>query len=195
MPNKAPSVTWKRIAAKRANTTVGAIKARREIGEPKRVERASIRIGSVNTDILTGDDDLSTWSDEELAAGRRRNRNGQWTGREPRIIPKVVHDELVRRTLSKANKMFNENLLKAVEILVDICQDPSVDAKDRLKAVQMITDRAMGKAPDTVKIEGAAPWVGAINAGIVSLGDEIKTSSIKANSWDEEDEEEYAADD
>jgi hypothetical protein len=91
--------------------------------------------------------------------------------------------------------MFNDNLLAAVEILVEICQDPSVDAKDRLKAVQMITDRAMGKAPETVKIEGAAPWVGAINAGIVSLGDELKVSSIDANSWDDEEDDDLDADD
>jgi hypothetical protein len=157
------------IAAKRNASTVGRLKRKAERGETTGNERAVVRIGTMNTKLLTGQEDLSAWSDEELQRGQRKDRNGRWQGRKPRVVPKAVHDELVKRTLSKAQDLFRDNLVTAVEVLTDIVTDDSVEPKDKLRAIAMITDRVMGKAPERVELSGDTPWMVALTGAIVSV--------------------------
>lgn len=185
MPAHSPraGATTRSIAAKRATTTVGAIKRKAAKGQATGKERASIRVGTGTTRLLTGQEDLSTWDDEELRRGQRRDRNGRFQGRQPRVVPKAVHDELVRRTLDQANKLFTENLVAAVEALCQIALDPGVEPKDRLRAVQMITDRSMGKSPEKVEVSADQPWLVALQGAIVSIG------ATEATEDDDDDEE------
>jgi hypothetical protein len=151
-----------------------------------KTERKPVHIGRVNSGILSGEVDLSSWDMEELRRGQKKDRNGRWVGRPPKVVPKKIHDELVKRTLDDARRLFNDNLLAAVQVLIEIVENPDTDTRERLKGIQMIVDRAMGKAPETVKLNVDAPWVGAINAGIVSIGE-----TIDADSHDVDDEEEW----
>lgn len=50
-----------------------------------------VRVGNTNTAILSGEEDLSLWSEEELVRGRRRAKNGKWVGRPPAVVPKALH--------------------------------------------------------------------------------------------------------
>lgn len=161
------------IQKRRGRSTPAALRKRRAAGENVDDTRAFVRVGQTATDVLTGVDDLSDWDDEELRRGRRRCRIkgsrwfGKFQGSDPIVVPKALHDELVKRTLDKANKLFQENLLAAVEVLVDLCTDTSVEPRDRLKAVQMITERVMGKPKDTVEFTGDKKWELALTGGIV----------------------------
>jgi hypothetical protein len=147
-----------------------ALKRRRLAGEHVN-ERAHIRVGKTSTKVLTGEDDLSEWDDEELRQGRRRAASGTWRGRKPTVVPKALHDELVRRTLDQAAILLRDNLGAAVEVLVELVTDEGIEAKDRLRAVQMIMDRVMGKAPDKVELTAEMkPWEIALRGGIVNTG-------------------------
>lgn len=103
--------------------------------------------------ILAGDVDLSSWTEEELIRGQRRNKRGKFHGRPPKIVPKALHDELVKRKLTKAYDLLNESIYDAVAILIDIAKDDRTDASVRLKAVKEILDRTIGKQPITLQIE------------------------------------------
>lgn len=157
-------------------------------GQYAGVGRALVRVGRGTTDVLIGKEDLRTWDNEELRRGRKRDKNGGWQGRDPIIVPKAIHDELVRRTLEKANQLLTENLEGALEILVAIMKDPTVDARERLKAIQMIADRAMGKEPQKIEVAGEAKWEGVIAAAIVSMPGELVDQF--ANNRDDEVEDE-----
>lgn len=157
------------IAAKRRQSRVSNIKARAEAGKDVSNERAYIRVGKRNTRILTGQEDLSEWSDEELKRGQRRDKNGRWQGRPPSVVPKPLHDELVRRTLKRANDVMRDSIDDAVKVLTNIVNDESVEPKDRLRAINMVLERVMGKTPDKVEVSGEAPWQIALNAGIVNV--------------------------
>lgn len=136
------------------------------------MSRQAVYVGRTNQAILRGELDLSTWSEEELMRGQRRDKNGRWVGRPPKVIPKAVHDELVRRKMSKAHDLMRDNVVKATEVLVEIAQDREVDPAVRLRAVAMIHDRVLGKAPDKVQVEAAIsvqPWEQAIVGAIVSI--------------------------
>ena len=135
------------LQAKRRGSRISNIKERVEAGEDMSDKRALVRIGKMNTKILTGQEDLSVWSDEELRRGQRKDKNGRWQGRAPLVIPKAIHDELVRRTLDKANELLRDNLVLGVEALVDIIRGQDTEDKDRLKAIDMLMVRVMGTAP------------------------------------------------
>lgn len=134
-------------------------------------ERAYVRLGVNNTLVITGQDDLSEWDDEELRRGRKRDKHGGWMGKDPVVVPKVLHDELVKRTITKANATMLENLQVAVEMLTTIVSGTDVEPKDKLTAIRMIMDRVMGKDPQKIEVGVEAKWQVAIQAGIVSLPD------------------------
>lgn len=132
-------------------------------------KRERIQLGQVSSAILRGDEDLSLWSEEELLRGTRKDKNGRWAGRPPKVVPKAVHDELVRRKMSKAHDLLRDNLVAAVEVLVGIAKDKRAQNSDRLKAASLIMDRVLGKVPDHVVLtEDQEPaWAKAIRAGMV----------------------------
>ena len=172
------------IRGKRRSVSVAALKEKYRVGQYGNGHRALVRLGAGMTDVLIGKEDLKTWDDEELRRGRRRDKHGGWQGRDPIVVAKAVHDELVRRTLERANQLLIDNLEQGLQVLCDIMLDEDVEAKDRLTAIRMITDRAMGKEPMKLDIKGEAKWEAAIAHSIVSLPAELVDPHI--NNRDED---------
>lgn len=156
----------KTIRAKRRASGVDQVIKKAARGE-RTAKRAYVRMGEQNTNIITGRNDVSEWTEEELAAGRRMDKAGGWSGRPPAVVPKRVHDELVKRTLQSAQDHLRNNLEGVVEVLVDLALNENVEPKDRIRAINMVMDRVMGKVPDTVNLRPDMPWVNAITDGIV----------------------------
>src|SRR5688500_3570828 len=71
------------------------------------MDREVIHVGKSNTAILRGEADLSSWSEEELIRGQKRSASGRWQGRPPKVVPKALHDELVKRKMSKAYELLS----------------------------------------------------------------------------------------
>jgi hypothetical protein len=114
---------------------------------------------STSIAILTGKEDLSQWSDEELERGQRRGKDGKFR-KPPTIIAKAVHDELVKRRMSKAYDLLRESTYDAVKVLVEVAKDENADTATRVKAAELILDRTLGKAPQHVSLDfqGDVPW-------------------------------------
>lgn len=125
---------------------------------------ARVGVGKTNLAILSGELDLSTWSEEELLRAQRKSKRGTWEGRPPKLVPKAIHDELVRRKMSQAHDLLRDNLIAAVGVLVEIAKDGEAQDSDRIKAAQLIIERVMGKTPERVQLEVAPPWALAIQA-------------------------------
>lgn len=176
------------VRGMRRNSTQKAIKAKADRGETTGNERALVRVGKVNTRILTGQEDLSLWSDDELIRGQRKDKNGRWQGVKPKVVPKAIHDELVRRTLANAKVLFRDNLIDAVQKMVDIMNGADTEPKDALKAAQLIVDRVMGKVPDKIDlVVGEKPrWEAALEDALIVPDDE---DFIEANAEEVEDDE------
>lgn len=130
--------------------------------------RKPVYIGNTNQAILSGEADLSIWTDEELMRGQRRDRNGKWGGRPPKVVPTAIHNELVRRRLSKAGELLNESVVDAVQLLRKVVVDDDANYADRIKAAVIIMERVMGKTPDRVELTAEVkPWEVALRNGIV----------------------------
>lgn len=133
-------------------------------------DRGFVRLGRTQTDILIGVEDISTWDNEEIRRGRKRDINGGWRGREPSVVAMALHQEAIKRTFEEAQEIMREGLVPAVKYLAAIVEDDDVEPKDRLKAVAMIMDRVLGKTPDRVEIKtGTEPWEDALVSAVVPL--------------------------
>ncbi len=131
---------------------------------------APVWVGKTNRAILDGVEDLSLWSDEELLRGQKKGNNGRWQGRPPSVVPKAIHDELVSRRMMQAHRLLGENLVAAVQVLVDVATDKRTDKAVGVKAAGMILDRVLGKVPDRVHLAPDDPeptWAKAIRAGMI----------------------------
>lgn len=160
------------VAAKRSASKPEAIKRRLEEGaRPEDVpERGFVRLGITATNILTGQEDISEWDTEEIRRGRRRDKNGRWSGRSPVVVPMALHQEAIKRTFEEAQELFREGLVPAVKYLTSIIESDDVEDRDKIKAVGMILDRVMGKAVERVEIKtGTEPWEDALVAAVVPL--------------------------
>jgi hypothetical protein len=159
------------VRAKRAHMHPDKIRERREAGEDTSQQRGFIRLGVGTTAILSGADDLSTWDDEELFRGQRKDKNGRFQGRPPAVVAKAVHDEMVRRQMAEASKLLQKALVPACTMLASIIEDPEAEDKDKLKAVGMIMDRVLGKTPETVNVNTGEQsiWEKAIVAAVVPV--------------------------
>jgi hypothetical protein len=116
------------------------------------MDRETVHVGKTNTAILRGDDDLAQWTDEELMRGQRKGRNGRWTGRKPKVVPYAVHEELTRRRLSKAYELLRDNLVTAVEVLIDIATDKDAPPAVQLRAAEIVMERVMPKQPVQIEL-------------------------------------------
>ncbi len=153
-----------------------------------------IQIGETNMAILAGREDLSLWDEEELRRGQRKSRNGKFHGRPPTVVPKAIHDELVRRLQTKARARLDEDLYDAVAIMGEIIRDPDASNADKLTASKLIQDRVWGKAANRVQLTAEDPvWLVALAGGVVSLpvgegnAELMQAEVIEADGWDEED--------
>ena len=129
-----------------------------------------VRVGNTNAAILNGEMDLSVWGDEELVRGYRKDKNGRWSGRPPTIVPRAIHDELVKRRLAQAGEMLRESLVDAVVLLRTVVTDEEAQYSDRIKAAALIMDRVMGKAPDKLTVEIEPLWAQALRTAVVPIG-------------------------
>jgi hypothetical protein len=129
--------------------------------------RKKIRVGETNARLLDGEEELNDWTMEELLRGRRMDKNGTWRGSPPKVVPMAVHQELTRRTLEEAAELLRESLVPGLEALRNIMLDPDTKAADRIKAIDMVMNRVMGKEPTKVEVTSDSPWIIALQDAIV----------------------------
>lgn len=186
---------WLQIRAKRRSVSVKRLKQRfLEKPDAYQGHRALVRVGCTTTDILVGKEDLSKWDIEELRRGYKRDAQGIFRGRGPVVVAKAVHDELVKRTLDEANKLLIENLEAGMQVLVDIMKDERVDPKDRLRAIEMIANRAMGKEPQKLEVSGEAKWQFALADAIVSMPEKLEDPEKNNRDEDVDDDDKEGTD-
>jgi len=87
------------------------------------------------------------------------------------VVPTAIHRELVQRRMLNAHTLLGENLVKAVQVLVDIATDRRADAAVRVKAANTIIERVLGKVPERVHVatDEQPAYIQAILASVVGI--------------------------
>ena len=149
----------------------------RKAGAGGSANKATVRLGAGSTAVLRGNDDVTTWDDEELARGRRRDSGGHFRGRDPVLVPRAVHNEFLRRTLVQVERIITQSGIPAAETLLDLVQNEPADAAAaavQLKAAQEVLNRLLGRAPEKAEITiTERPWDRAMAAAIVASDDQV----------------------
>src|SRR6266545_5716220 len=125
---------------------------------------------------------IEEWDDEELQRGRMRSSAGTFVGRSPHIPPEVyqqIRGELNRRKLLKAADIIRDSLEAGVRILRSIIDDPGARDADKLKAAELLMDRAWGKAMQPIVVARTAQadkpvWELAVEDYVNQIDDEQK---------------------
>jgi hypothetical protein len=136
---------------------------------------------------------IEEWDDEELRQGRIRNSKGTFAGKPPRIPPHIfraIRSEETRRKLLHAADIVRDSLEDAVSLWREIVNDPSAKESDRLKASELIAERAWGKAITPVVVGRTtdaekAPWELAVDDFVLAMGDEKLNRARQINSGQE----------
>lgn len=130
--------------------------------------------------IKSGDEDLSTWTTDELLDGFPASRH---KGRPPSLVPIEVFRELVRRVMDEARFRFVAELQYAMDVHFDIIKDEEAPYAVRLEAIKVVYDRVLGKQPDTLidKSGGEpAPWQKMMADAIVNKVEDAAKPKRKA---------------
>ncbi len=78
--------------------------------------RRKMVVSANTTAILSGEDNLSSWTDEELLRGQRRSKRGLWEGKPPAVVPMAVHKELIRRRVLECEEIIRESCVHATRV-------------------------------------------------------------------------------
>lgn len=149
--------------------------------------RGVIRITEGVAEVLEDPSKVEDWDEEELRRGRRRDKNGKFTGRDPVVIPTAVYREIVRRSLRKAEVEMSTNLEAACKTLTAICNDHEADDRDRINAATIILNRVMGRDATKVEVSAKTPlFLGLIQAGIVAGGQPVALGADESDIIDGE---------
>lgn len=168
--------TTTQIRARRNKSTVEAIVTGKSRARPQRAHiaigdngKSKGRLSAAQTSVILGDDDLTAWDVEELRYGRRRGPNGKFRGAKPRVVIEQFYSEYTRRIFAEADAVFKESLRDSVIVLTGFIKDEGVRTSDRLRAIEIVLDRTLGKPKEKVEISSNQPWLIALQGAIVAI--------------------------
>jgi len=72
---------------------------------------------------MMGQEDLSQWDDDEIFFGRRRDKHGKLRGAPPKMVPRALEVERIRRRQQEAIKLLKTGLVDAVALLLNVVND------------------------------------------------------------------------
>lgn len=155
----------------------------------KKDGREIVTIGVGSASVLRGEDDVSTWDDLELAMGRRRDKNGHFTGKPPRLIPSACYAELKHRQVFDAESALGKRVASAAEYLADVAEGVEEPNAGRMRACEILLDRVVGKPTEriTAKVDMSienSPWAVALRNSIRGTRAEV----IEATSTEVDDD-------
>lgn len=102
--------------------------------------------------LLKGEMSVEDLDDEELARGYPRDRNGRFSGRPPKVVPLTMYRHMQKEFFKRIEDKMRTALPDAVDMLAALATSPMAEDKDKLKAIDMLLTRVMGKPPEKVEI-------------------------------------------
>lgn len=136
-------------------------------------ERAMAEAGSATRQAmfnagLIGVEDLD---DEELRYGRCRDHNGAIpkNSNKTEMLPRDLYDAMVAEHEKRTDEKLRQQLDTALETMVNIMEDDTVEPRDRFEAAKYLFERVKGKTPERVQVNVTKqPWE-EVYAGVAKI--------------------------
>lgn len=108
--------------------------------------------------LISGEITVDELDDEELSRGQLKDKNGQFRGRPPKLIPGELVQAMRREWLSRAEDKLRAALYEGgIGTLTRLATDKTIDPGVQLRASTLLMERTMGKVPDKVQIAAEDP--------------------------------------
>lgn len=117
-----------------------------------------LRVTGRYVQLLKGELKVEDLDEEELARCQLKDRNGKFTGRPPKYLPRSIVMAMKKEFLERGDQLFSESYVDAVKTFGRIMRDPRVDPAVQLKAAQYVVERIAGKTPERIELTTDAPW-------------------------------------
>jgi hypothetical protein len=102
---------------------------------------------------------ISEWTEEELKRGRPANLGGTFEGNANIVrLSSREYQALRAELLKRGQRMLDSMYHDAVKVLHEIAVDPVAPEAARVKAANLIVERAAGKVVERVEIKSSDPW-------------------------------------
>jgi plasmid stability protein len=124
-------------------------KRAKDEGRPRAKERWAM--------LLSGTLSVRDLDDDEIKKMRVRGADGGFSGKR-QAIPSHLAQQFHAESIRRSNDRLRTAAPEAVQALIDIGKDPSVKEGDRIRALQYVVDRALGKTPETVHLKTDDRW-------------------------------------
>lgn len=159
---KSPAASSKRSAARQAAIDKGTANlAKGREARKKQREAAKDNDRETQTErwrrLLDGSLSVRDLDDEEVQRMRVKGKDGTFNGPMP-SMPSHLAQQFHREILNRANAQFRTALGDAVKMLAGVVSDPEASNNDKIKAANLIIDRVMGKAVETVRVEAGTDF-------------------------------------
>lgn len=92
---------------------------------------------------------VSELTDEEIAKGAIRNDDGTFTPNS-QLVSAKINAQMRTEFFERADRFIRENVMDMLGEMRRIALSPVEEAKDKIIAIQWLTERALGKTPDVL---------------------------------------------
>jgi hypothetical protein len=106
--------------------------------------------------LLDGTITVRDLDDEEIKRQRVRI-NGQFNGRA-RTLPSHLRSAMIQEAIRRAKDTITASTQEVTKELLDIARDDDVPVAQRIKVLMYLQDRQLGKAPETIRVEGGSAF-------------------------------------
>lgn len=136
--------------------------------------------------VINGSIPLSELDDEEIARMQLRDRNGGFSGKKPRLLPRELADRQTREVLLRNQRMLQEMILKTTQVYVDVVEDPNASTVDKMKAAEYLQNRFLGKVAERVHLSAEVkPWEGLVQGILTDVGEKKdETNELESQDTD-----------
>jgi hypothetical protein len=131
---------------------------------------------------MTMDEFVNGLSNEELARGQVKAKDGTFRGAPPAFVPRAFHRACIGELMRRGKTLWQENYIGAIETMTKIAQGSvkGASARDRLVAAQFVIERLEGKVPEKLIVETDQPWALVINDIVADVTDDAIVRAQKA---------------
>lgn len=109
-----------------------------------------VRLGGRYAAFIRGEITIDDLDEEELARGRLRDKNGQFNGRAPKVIPAAFLEGVRQRHQRVMEQRIKYGADMALKVMFELMSDPNVESNVRLNAAKEWVNRHQGKVPDKI---------------------------------------------
>lgn len=129
--------------------------------------------------VLMGGRDIEDWDLEELARGRPKNKNGDFSGAAPKWITRELHERCMELFKERVRTDMKSLTVKALDVLEIVLDDDGLDDKGKpttptnvkVDVAKFLLEHLIGKPTQPIQADISLKLQGILGAALVQPAD------------------------